>query len=122
VSTVLVVGSGATGVHFAMTALERGHQVIMLDVGHERPAPVAPDQDFDGLKERLEDPAGYFLGASGESVVYPAPAAKFYGFPPSKSYVFARPEHFTSDTSGFELFMETRVSPGAPSLLIISVP
>lgn len=101
-STVLIVGSGATGVHFAMTALECGHQVIMLDVGHERPPAVAPEADFDTLKDHLEDPAGYFLGSSGESVVYPAPAAKFYGFPPSKSYVFARPDHFTSDTSGFE--------------------
>ena len=59
-SRVLIVGSGATGVHFAATALERGHDVTMLDVGHERPAPVAPDQDFDGLKDSLEDPAAYF--------------------------------------------------------------
>lgn len=101
-STVLIVGSGATGVHFAMTALSRGHQVIMLDVGHERPAPVAPDADFDTLKETLEDPAGYFLGPSGEAVVYPSPQAKFYGFPPSKSYVFARPEPFSSENTGFE--------------------
>ena len=85
-----------------MTALERGHQVVMLDVGHERPAAVAPEADFDGLKEQLEDPVGYFLGPSGEAVVYPGPAAKFYGFPPSKSYVFASPASFSSENTGFE--------------------
>jgi choline dehydrogenase-like flavoprotein len=102
VSTVLIVGSGATGVHFAATALVRGHEVIMLDVGHERPLAVAPQADFDGLKETLADPAGYFLGPSGEAVVYPSAAAKFYGFPPSKSYVFASPARFASETTGFE--------------------
>jgi choline dehydrogenase-like flavoprotein len=102
VSTVLIVGSGATGVHFATTALARGHQVVMLDVGHERPPAVAPGADFDTLKEQLEDPAAYFLGASGEAVVYPGPAAKFYGFPPSKSYVFASPAPFSSENTGFE--------------------
>lgn len=100
-SRVLVVGSGATGVHFAATALERGHDVLMLDVGYERPAPVAPDQDFDGLKDTLEDPAAYFLGPEGETVVYPTPKAKFYGFPPSKTYVFSPAERFASEESGF---------------------
>lgn len=101
-STVLIVGSGATGVHFAATVLARGHQAIMVDVGHERPAPVAPGTDFDGLKDTLDDPAGYFLGPAGEAVVYPTPHAKFYGFPPSKSYVFASPAPFASDNTGFE--------------------
>jgi choline dehydrogenase-like flavoprotein len=101
-STVLIVGSGATGVHFAATSLERGHDVIMLDVGHERPSPVLPDDDFDGLKEKLEDPAAYFLGPHGETVVYPAAHAKFYGFPPSKSYVFTSPDAHGADATGFE--------------------
>lgn len=100
-SRILIVGSGATGVHFAATALERGHDVTMLDVGYERPAPVAPDLDFDGLKDSLEDPAAYFLGSGGEAVVYPDPHAKLYGFPPSKTYVFSPPERFASEESGF---------------------
>jgi hypothetical protein len=102
VSTVLIVGSGATGVHFAESALARGHQVVMLDVGHERPSAVAPEADFEGLKDQLEDPASYFLGPSGEAVVYPGPSAKFYGFPPSKSYVFTSPAAFSSENDGFE--------------------
>ncbi len=101
-SSVLIVGSGATGVHFAATALERGHEVTMVDVGHPRPDPIAPDADFDALKDSLDDPAGYFLGTRGEAVVYPSPVAKFYGFPPSKSYVFRSPAPFASDTTGFE--------------------
>ena len=30
---VLVVGSGASGVHFALSLLERGHHVTMVDGG-----------------------------------------------------------------------------------------
>ncbi|MEO8198921.1 MAG: GMC oxidoreductase [Gemmatimonadota bacterium] len=101
-STVLIVGSGATGVHFAMTSLARGHDVLMLDVGHERPAAVLPDADFNGLKENLDDPVSYFLGPHGETVVYPSREAKFYGFPPSKSYVFASPARFSTHSNGFE--------------------
>jgi choline dehydrogenase-like flavoprotein len=97
----VIVGSGATGVHFAATLLERGHDVLMRDVGHERPAPVSPQSDFDGLKDTLEDPAGYFLGEHGEAVVYPGPGAKFYGFPPSKTYVFNSPKRFVSEEKGF---------------------
>lgn len=99
---ILVIGSGATGIHFTWTALERGHRVTMLDVGHPRPDPVRPDLDFEGLKDQLDDPVEYFLGTSLESVVYPGPAAKFYGFPPSKSYVFASPSRFLLEAQGFE--------------------
>ncbi len=101
-SRVLVVGSGASGVHFAQTALERGHRVTMLDVGHERPEPVAPDAPFEALRTALSDPVGYFLGPQADSVVYPSRAAKYYGFPPSKSYVFAGTPGFRSVPRGFD--------------------
>lgn len=97
----LVVGSGATGVHFAQTLLERGEQVEMLDVGFERPAAPLPDADIDALKDELADPARYFLGDAGEAVVYPSPTAKPYGFPPSKSYVFQRPDALQLRERGF---------------------
>ncbi len=97
----LVVGSGATGVHFAQTMLERGESVELVDVGYERPAPLHPDAPFGALKERLEDPEGYFLGAGGEAVVYPSPSAKPYGFPPSKGYVFQRPPGVDIEERGF---------------------
>ena len=91
---VVVVGSGASGVHFALTALEKGHDVIMVDVGYQRPAGVLPGASFDQLKEQLEDPAAYFLGREGQGVVYPATKASYYGHPPSKTYVFATPAGF----------------------------
>ena len=30
---VVIVGSGASGVHFALSLLEKGYEVVMLDVG-----------------------------------------------------------------------------------------
>jgi choline dehydrogenase-like flavoprotein len=97
VSRIVVVGSGATGVHFALTSLERGHDVTMLDFGNERPEPVLPDATFDELKSDLPDPVDYFLGARGKGVVYPTTAASYYAHPPSKHYVFALPRGFDAD-------------------------
>jgi choline dehydrogenase-like flavoprotein len=98
--TLLVVGSGAAGAHFTMTALERGCRVTMVDAGYQRPAPVEPSASFDQLKERLSDPVGYFLGDADEGVVYPATKPSYYGHPPSKSYVFRTPPGFRSRGEG----------------------
>ncbi len=95
----MVVGSGAAGVHFALTALERGHDVTMLDVGNERPPAVAPHATFDGLKSELPDPVAYFLGEQGEGVVYPSTSASYYGHPPSKQYVFDKPREFRTQAT-----------------------
>jgi hypothetical protein len=97
----LVVGSGATGVHVAQTLLERGQTVELVDVGFERPPAPHPDADFSRLKELLDDPERYFLGDEGSAVVYPAPDAKPYGFPPSKGYVFRRPGEVSILERGF---------------------
>jgi choline dehydrogenase-like flavoprotein len=99
---ILIVGSGASGVHFALTALDKGHEVTMLDVGYPQPEPPLAAATFDELKERLDDPVGYFLGTSAETVVYPNADAKYYGFPPSKGYVFAAPAEFSARGTGFE--------------------
>ena len=101
-SSILVVGSGASGVHFALTALERGHDVTMLDVGHPRPAPVEPEASFGELKSLLADPVGYFLGQDGAGVVYPQPEGSYYGHPPSKDYVFEVPAGFRASASRME--------------------
>lgn len=98
---IVVVGSGATGVHFALTALEMGHQVDMIDVGYERPAAELPDVAFPDLAERLPDPAAFFLGMQGERVVYPPSTSKLYEFPPSKDYVFRQPAGFRVERNGF---------------------
>jgi choline dehydrogenase-like flavoprotein len=102
---ILVVGSGPSGVHFALTALRKNHQVVMLDVGRARPAIALPDADFLGLKQQLDDPAGYFLGPDFGSISLPAPEPgndkEYYGLPPSKDYVFDRPEPFAMRLDGF---------------------
>ena len=99
---VVIVGSGASGVHFALTLLQKGYDVLMLDAGQAPPPPVAPELSFDALKRTLDDPARYFLGDAFESVIYPNDDAEFYGFPPSKRYVFTHPSAFGYTSEGFE--------------------
>jgi choline dehydrogenase-like flavoprotein len=91
---IVIVGSGATGVHFALSVLQKGYDVVILDVGYAKPPPVNPNDTFPDLKRNLSDPAAYFLGEHFESVVYPGSESeyytKYYGFPPNKSYVFSK--------------------------------
>ncbi len=94
---LVVVGSGPSGVHFAETALERGHEVVMLDVGRERPAAVAPDVPFDRIAETLADPVRYLLGERFEGVILPSAGKEYYGLPPSKGYVLDEPAGVAAD-------------------------
>jgi choline dehydrogenase-like flavoprotein len=105
VASYLVVGSGATGVHFARTALDLGHTVELIDVGYERPHALFPEATYSQLKERLDDPEEYLLGERGEAVVYPSRTAKPYGFPPSKGYVFRRPRELHIEERAFQPFL-----------------
>ncbi len=98
----LVIGSGASGVHYALTVLERGEEVTLLDVGYERPAALHPDASYAELKERVDDPLTHFLGARAEYVVYPGPISKPYGFPPGKAYVFRQPADWLLRRQGFD--------------------
>lgn len=99
---VLIVGSGASGVHFAQTALEHGAQVTMLDVGRVAPAPVLPDASFARFKREHADPASYFLGKKFEGVLFPGAKGEYYGFPPHKGFIFAPLERFRMRASGFD--------------------
>jgi cation diffusion facilitator CzcD-associated flavoprotein CzcO len=58
---VLVVGSGASGVHFALSLLKKDIPVTMSDVGRDGGAPASPQSTFNQLKETLPDPSAYFL-------------------------------------------------------------
>jgi choline dehydrogenase-like flavoprotein len=49
---------------------------------------VLPDASLNELKSKLDDPVGYFLGEQYESMILPGDDSEYYGFPPSKSYVF----------------------------------
>ena len=98
---VTVVGSGASGVHFALTVLRKGGTVRMIDVGREGRPPVLPDAGLTELKDRLEDPAAYFLGTKFEAVLLPGESEEYYGIPPSKDFVFDQPDGFGHSSSGF---------------------
>jgi choline dehydrogenase-like flavoprotein len=98
----LVVGSGASGVHYAITVLQRGEEVTLLDVGYERPTAPHPDATYTELKERDDDPLTHFLGERAEHVVYPGPLSKPYGFPPAKAYVFRHPAAWSLRRHGFD--------------------
>lgn len=101
VKRVVVVGSGASGVHFALTALRKGHDVLMLDVGYRGREHANPTDTLTELKRNLPDPVGYFLGTEFESVILPGHKGEYYGFPPGKEYIFRRPLPDRSRASGF---------------------
>ncbi len=100
-SSVLIVGSGASGAHFALSVVEKGYDVTMIDVGYEPPAAIHPRLPFNALKEELDDPVAYFLGQGYEGVVRPDTEGEYYGFPPSKNYVFEAPGEFNYGAVGF---------------------
>ncbi len=97
---IVVVGSGASGVHFALSALRKGRRVLMLDVGHAGRDGVRPDDTLNGLKRNLPDPVAYFLGEKYESLVLPGAAGEYYAIPPSKQHVFRVPKEFQSQATG----------------------
>jgi len=99
--SVTVVGSGASGVHFALTVLQRGGTVRMIDVGREGRAAVMPEATLAELKDRLPDPSSYFLGEQFGAVLLPGVNDEYYGIPPSKDFVFDHPDGFGHTSSGF---------------------
>jgi len=98
---VTVVGSGASGVHFALTVLRKGANVRLLDVGRQAAVPILPDASLNGLKQQLDDPADYFLGHRLQAALLPGIDEEYYGIPPSKDYVFDHPGNFTHSSAGF---------------------
>lgn len=99
---VLVVGSGASAMHFAQSVLAKGWAVTMLDIGFEGPATVLPDADFGALKERLDDPIRYLLGERYECALLPGTRGEYYGTPPSQSFVFRELAGHAFGATGFE--------------------
>ncbi|HUR27875.1 MAG TPA: GMC oxidoreductase [Planctomycetota bacterium] len=99
---VTVIGSGASAVHFAQTALERGWSVTLLDVGRARPANVRPELGFSGLKSQHAQSSEYFLGDAFEGVLFPGAPGEYYGFPPHKKYVFEPHPLLETHAAGLE--------------------
>jgi len=98
---VVVVGSGPSGVHFALTLLRKGRPVILIDVGHARPAHVRAEDTFAALKRNLDDPVEYLLGRQLEGVTYPGTAGEYYALPPGKDYIFRTPGRPLVQAKGF---------------------
>ncbi len=96
-----IIGSGASGVHFALSVLKQGHSVEMIDVGWTPDEIVNPTDSFSDLKHNLEDPTAYFLGDNFEGVLLPGNDGEFYGIPPSKAYGLRSVKQFDSITHNF---------------------
>lgn len=99
---ITIVGSGPSAVHFALTVLQNGHSVEMLDVGYEKPASFAPAESLARLKDSLPDSVRYFLGNNFQGVLLPGTKGEYYGIPPSKEYIFRSPEGFRFQSRGFD--------------------
>lgn len=98
---IVIVGSGASGVHFALTVLKKGYEVTMLDVGYQKPKTLNPEDNINELKTNLNDPVNYFLGKNFEAFIPPDHKSEYYGFPPNKNYVFLKPSQFAYSPNGF---------------------
>lgn len=83
---LIVVGAGVSAAHAALTLLEGGLQVELWDVGRsESPFPPA-GLSFDELKQELDDPVSYFLGADLGGVIPPA-VPELLRYPPSRAFL-----------------------------------
>ena len=85
---ITIVGSGASGVHFALSLLRKGYRVTMFDVGYKSPQPIYPNDSFNELKRKINDPVKYFLGEEYQALIFRNSDSEYYGFPPSKDYIF----------------------------------
>ena len=99
---VVVVGSGPSGVHAALTLLRNGRTVTLVDVGHERPPALREHDSFAALRTNLADPVEYLLGGDLEGITYPGAAGEYYGVPPGKDYIFREPTGLPVRSLGFE--------------------
>lgn len=99
---VTVVGSGPSGVHFALTLLKKGISVRLIDAGGCGPDAVEPGLNASELKAHLEDPVEYFLGRDLYGLALPGGEGEFYGFPPQKQFVFDRPAGLEERSRGFD--------------------
>ncbi|TMH58054.1 MAG: hypothetical protein E6H53_11560 [Betaproteobacteria bacterium] len=96
---IVVVGSGVSGAHAALTLLERGHDVELWDVGREEKAFPEPGATFHELKDRLADPVAYFLGADLGALVPPT-SPELLRYPPAREFMTSRVDelwNFASD-------------------------
>lgn len=96
---IVVVGSGVSGAHAALTLLECGHDVELWDVGREEKAFPEPGATFHELKDRLADPVAYFLGADLGALIPPT-SPELLRYPPSRDFMISPEDELWDYTSG----------------------
>ena len=97
---IVVVGSGVSGAHAALTLLERGHGVELWDVGRQESPFPERGATFHELKRQLADPVAYFLGADRSALIPPG-APELFHHPPSRQFLANSADplwDFTSDS------------------------
>lgn len=83
---IVVVGSGVSGCHAALTLLERGHAVDLWDVGRQDVEAGQPGATFHDLKSRLSDPVSHLLGERLQALV-PPEVPELLRYPPARRFL-----------------------------------
>jgi len=110
VNRIVVVGSGVSGAHAALTLLERGHDVDLWDVGREEKPFPEPGATFHELKNRLADPVDYFLGPDLGALVPPT-SPELLRYPPSRNFM-SSPEDELWDYTSDSFFPQASLAKG----------
>lgn len=68
----IVLGSGCSGAMAAQTLIEKGAEVMMLDVGNDDThyEQLIPDKDFGTIRKTEQDQFRYFIGDDAEGVAW----------------------------------------------------
>lgn len=102
--TTVVVGAGVSGIHAALTLLERGRAVELWDVGRQEVAIADPGASFTELKARLADATSHFLGPDLEALV-PPDAHELLRYPPTRRFLASRKDPlWRFEAEGFDAF------------------
>jgi choline dehydrogenase-like flavoprotein len=101
---IVVVGSGVSGCHAALTLLERGLSVELWDVGRQEVDFPAPGVSFHGLKGHLDDATGHLLGRELEALIPPL-APELLRYPPERRFLTSTTDRlWRFDADGFEAY------------------
>lgn len=90
---IVVVGSGVSGAHAALTLLEQSHSVELWDVGRQETVFPEKGTSFHALKERLDDSIDYFLGDDLRGMVPPG-KGELLRYPPSRHFLTSPEDPF----------------------------
>jgi choline dehydrogenase-like flavoprotein len=83
---VVVVGSGVSGSHAALTLLERGCDTELWDIGRKEPAFPEPQATFHDIKRALPDPVSFLLGPDLDALIPPS-SPDLLRYPPSREFL-----------------------------------